>query len=318
MRILYIITITTLLLTTAIGCSRELTSGDEEPWQPFDFDRIPLVSELPDETQPPVDLSVTETEPVEPDGPVEVLPDEEPEPVEDPELASLLDRGREAMRAKEWDSAIEYFVRALEHDAVNTSALYNLGYAYRQLENWDQAITYAARAVDSDPDRMFVHQNLGNAYLGQGNINGAIVEFEIEFINHPDEPLLAGLSEKLAWLYLNRNLHQEAFDAAIRAVNLEPEVASHYEVLANVYANNEALDQAIEAFRRAVELDPENWRYIVNLADTLWESGQIEEARTRYGEALAIQPELIELIDAERFPREGETESPADPSDPPL
>jgi tetratricopeptide (TPR) repeat protein len=317
MRIFWTLVITTLLATLVMGCTRELRSKDEEPWQPFEFDRIPTVGEN-NGTAPATEGSTAQPEPGETLPPPDMLTDEGTEAAEDPEVAGLIQQGRDALNASQWETAIEHFRHALELDEGNTVALYNMGYAYRQLENWDMAIEYAARAVDSDPDRIFMHQNLGLAYLGKGDVDKAIDEFETELINHPEEPRLAGLSEQLAQIYLSKDLLQEAFDAAIRAVNLEPEVASHYVTLAHVHIKNGALDQAIEAFRKATELAPDNVQYLVYLADTLWEAGRKDEARTLYGRALEMEPGLADIIDAERFPT-AETESEtSNSSDSPL
>ena len=194
MRANLIIPITLLILIMLSGCTRELRSKDETPWQPFEFDRIPVG----EQSSAPAD-EISEQDTI--DEPPELLADDEAEIIENPEISGLLDEGRSALNASEWTTAIEHFTRVLELDSVNTPALYNLGYAYRQMGNWDRAIEFARRAVESDPKRLLVHQNLGFAYLGKGEKDKAIDEFEAELINHPDEKRLAGLSEHLAQLY---------------------------------------------------------------------------------------------------------------------
>jgi len=302
-----------MLLMILPACSRELRSGDERPMQPFPFDRIPALTEggTLSPVQPEGQLSTGETEPV---GESAAAPSEVEEAPEDPAIAGLLNGGRDALRSGQYDLAVEYFSAVLERDANNTAALYNLGYAYRRLGNPDKAVEYALRAVDSDPTRLYVHQNLGYAYEDQGNIDAAIAEFEQELLNHPDEPGLASVAERLAQFYIERGLQQEAFDAAIRAVNLEPNVASHHATLAAVQMANHAYDQAIEALEKAVSLEPDTADYHKSLGDALWEAGRRADAREQYEKAIELDPELSNEIDQERLrssPAGGER-SPAD------
>jgi tetratricopeptide (TPR) repeat protein len=305
-----------MLLIILPACSRELTSGDERPMQPFPFDRIPALTEggAISPVQPEGQLSAGGTEPV---AQTPAASGEEEEAAEDPAIAGLLDGGRDALRSGQYDLAIEYFSAVLERDANNTAALYNLGYAYRQLGNPDKAVEYARRAVDSDPTRLYVHQGLGYAYEDQGNIDAAIAEFEQELLNHPDEPGLASVAERLAQIYLQRGLQQEAFDAAKRAVDLEPDVASHHATLAAAHMANHAYPQAVEALEKAVSLDPDTAKYHKSLGDALWEAGRHADAREQYEKAIELDPDLAAEIDQERL-RSSPADSQRSPSDSPM
>ncbi len=318
-RTVYIITILAIFTSMlALGCSRELRGENEEPWRPFSFDKIPVLDEPPQDAPPEVQGSVAETEPVESGDPEEMVVPEETEL--DPQVAALMDEGREALATGEYEMAVEKFTRVLENSPDNPRALYNLALAYRRIGNWDRAIEYASRAVEADPDLLFVHQNLGYAYEGQGDIDSAIGEYEREILTHPDETRLAGLSAKLAEIYISRDLHQEAFDAAIRAMNLEPDQPSHLYTLARVHQKNGAFDQAIESMQQALELAPSNVSYMVYLADILWDAERPDEAREMYGQAIELEPGLVDEIDPERLPQveASEPESPGAPSDEPL
>ncbi len=297
----YITTILAILSILIIsGCTRELTSGDERPQQPFNFDRIPALTGQPGDTSP-VQLSNGETEPIDGTGETAVA-DTGDGPVDDPAIEALLNGGRNALIQGDLDLAIEYFESVIEQDENNIKALFNLGLTYRKKGDADKAVEFSLRAVEVDPDRLYVHQNLAFAYEAQGNEDGMIAELENELNRHPDEPSLSGIAVRLAAIYLERDLHQEAFDAAIRAVQLEPDAAFHHAMLADVHMHNAAYPQAIESYEKAVSLDPDFALHRKYLADALWAAGREDDARLEYGKALEMDPELADTIDPDRLP----------------
>jgi tetratricopeptide (TPR) repeat protein len=297
-----------ILAMVLAGCSRELKQGGEEPWQPFPFDSIPQFA-----GQQQGQRSTGETEPVRQ---AEIPQAETPESAEgeNPVVAGLLDSGREALQAGNLDLAVDYFMQVLDKDENNTAALYNLGYIYRRAGDADRAVEYASRAVESAPNRLYVHQNLGLAYEEQGNIDAAITEYEQELINHPNEPSLAGIAEKLALIYLDRGLYQEAFDAANRAVNMNPDEPEYHATLAKVHMANGAYDRAVTVLEEAVVLEPDKGEYRKLLGDALWEAGRQDEAGNAYEAAITLDPDLADEIDPERLPAADEDSGIEDPA----
>ncbi len=307
MRSTIFLIITILTIPPGLACSRELTSGDATPQQPFPFDRIPALGS-PDA---PEQLSAGETESiVESEGPTEVV--EQPE--EDPMIEGLLQSGRDALRQDNLPLAIEYFIEVIERDENNVAALYNCGRAYRLMGDNQKAIEYSRRAVEADTGRLYVHQNLGYAYEAAGDIDNAITEFEQELINHPDEPHLAGIADKLAQYYLQRGLHQEAFDAARRAVTLDPDQPSYHANLAAVHMSNGAYEQAVDSLEEAVVLAPDSALYRKLLGDALWGAGREDDARQEYASALTLDPDMADEIDPDRLPGNINSAPSADPS----
>jgi len=289
MHVKILLPILVISLIASAGCSRELTSGESGADQPFELPRIPVG--VPDQNvsagQGDItgDLQISEN-----------LPEEET-----PELSELMDRGRMALLNNDYDLAIESFTNVIEIDPNHVRALYNLSLAYRRLENIDKAIEYGERAVEADPDTLYVHQNLANAYMDAGDIDSAIGEFEEELLRHPDEPQLAATAEKLAWVYIERGLHQEAFDAAMKAVSLDSVTASYRATLAEVHMMNNAWDAAIGAWNAAIEIDPSEPLLYLRLGDALWEAGRREESREAYAHAIELDSSIASNIDPSRL-----------------
>jgi tetratricopeptide (TPR) repeat protein len=294
----------------AYGCTREMRSGDDEAVRPWAFDSIPAVSGG-DGGQ----LSGGGSEGIQGDGVIQVAGDTRPD--EDTSIEALLDSGRAALVNGRTDTAIDYFAQVLDIDGNNTTALYNLGFIYRQLERFEEAIDYSQRAVDSDPERLYVHQNLGFAYYENGDIDQAIPEFEEELLNHREETSLTGIALKLSEIYLSQGLHDEAFNAAMHAVTLQPESANTHVALAKVHIRNGAYDQAIESVQTAITFDEESAALRIVLGDAYWIADRTDEARAAYLDAIELDPSVEDDIEPERL-TESESTTGSDPLNEPM
>ena len=301
-----------------VGCTRELKDTDSRLQQPFSFNRVPALSAAPGSNTEgqtgQVSSSKVEILQDSPDS--ELVTAESEKQPEDPKITSLLNTGRAAIVSGNLEDAIKAFEQVLEIDAKNTKALYNLGYIYRMKKDWFHAVDYARRAVNSNPDQFLVHQNLAYALEGQGDIDGAINEFEEELKRHPKEKRLAPTANRLANIYISKGLTQEAFDAAHRAVELEPDQAPNHATLGEVHFMNKAYTQATDSFRAALKLEPASLKYKIRLADSLWESGSKVEARKLYEEVIAKDPTLKNQIDPERL--KASSDEKTDSADSPL
>jgi tetratricopeptide (TPR) repeat protein len=59
--------------------------------------------------------------------------------------------GYEAYRSQDYDTAIEYFTRAVEYDKTNGEALYNLGNSYYKSEKLEDALSIYEQVVELFP-----------------------------------------------------------------------------------------------------------------------------------------------------------------------
>jgi tetratricopeptide (TPR) repeat protein len=304
---LYIITIAAILiiLTTA-GCTRELTRGGGQKIQPFSGGQASGM-----QGEPAIQGSGAGPDGLNGKSPLEQIPDETGGST-NPTVADLMKEGRVAMEQGKFDVAIEKFTKIIELEPSNSRALYNLGYSYRQAGDIDKAIEYSRKAADADPKQLGVHQNLGYAYEKKGEMDLASAEFEKELLNHPEEPKLASLSARLAKIYLDKGLMDEAFDAANRAVKLAPKDAANHAIMAQVHMKNKAYDSAVASLQQAAALAPTDAQYRKALGDALWEAGKKDDARKVYAEAIALDPSLKDKIDAERQPGGGTPEKKPD------
>lgn len=84
----------------------------------------------------------------------------------DPDYA----RGREAIKAQNWNEAVQRLSTAVERDPKNPDIHNYLGYAERQRGNLNSAFEHYERALSLDPKHRAAHEYVGEAYLMAGNL----------------------------------------------------------------------------------------------------------------------------------------------------
>lgn len=81
-----------------------------------------------------------------------------------------------------------------------------------------------------------------------------------------------------------------AFDAANRAIDLEPTNSSVYGLLGHVYMSSGEIDQALEASKKSIELAPGNSYLLATRGDILIESGLVDEGISVLRRAIRLCP----------------------------
>ncbi len=79
---------------------------------------------------------------------------------------------------KDFDIAIEYFLKSIEANPDFSRPLNNLGNTYLLQNRYDDAIPYLRKAIDAEPNWYLPYKNLGLAYFNQGNNGQAVIEWE--------------------------------------------------------------------------------------------------------------------------------------------
>ena len=86
---------------------------------------------------------------------------EEPASAVDPDFA----KGRAAVEAKDWPTAIRALSSAALRDTRNADIQNYLGYAYRHTGQMDQAFKHYERALELNSRHRGAHEYIGEAYL---------------------------------------------------------------------------------------------------------------------------------------------------------
>ena len=81
-----------------------------------------------------------------------------------------LERGKQAIKAQDWERAASHLERAARSDPRNADVFNLLAYSYRHLGRIDDAFAYYGRALALDPRHLGAHEYIGEAYLIVGDL----------------------------------------------------------------------------------------------------------------------------------------------------
>lgn len=79
------------------------------------------------------------------------------------------DLGADAVKAKDWQTAVYHLAIAAKAEPANADAQNLLGYAYRNQKNYELAFRHYNEALRLDPKHRGAHEYIGEAYLLVGN-----------------------------------------------------------------------------------------------------------------------------------------------------
>ena len=76
-----------------------------------------------------------------------------------------LERGKQAIEARDWERAVNFLERAADSDPLNADVFNLLAYGYRHVDRLDDAFANYGRALKLDPRHLGAHEYIGEAYL---------------------------------------------------------------------------------------------------------------------------------------------------------
>jgi tetratricopeptide (TPR) repeat protein len=94
----------------------------------------------------------------------------DPPPFQGKEVDSDYTDGEKAVKAKNWNAAVEALSRAATRDDKNADIYNYLGYAERNRGNLSVAFKHYERALTLNPKHRGAHEYVGEAYLLAGNV----------------------------------------------------------------------------------------------------------------------------------------------------
>src|SRR6266480_1150322 len=163
------------------------------------------------------------------------------------------ERGNEALRNGDYETAEKQFRELLAKDAHDNSARLGLSFALLKQRLLQDAYDHAARVILADPLSSRGHALLGSAILASGDFRNSVEEFRTALSINSDEAMaVAGLA------------------------------------MVDFYENR--LDLAIKGLRRAVSLDSAEPDFIFNLGQAAARNERYREAADSYERFLTIAP----------------------------
>ncbi len=188
---------------------------------------------------------------------------------------SLLNYGSLQWKIGQKDGAQETFLKVLELDARNRTALSSLGYLARDKGDAKLAETYFTRAVNAHPKDFTPYLALGDLYTAERNFHAAETNYENAFQHMPTNPLIVAGGANAALESHNFDLTKRWLDRATGKMNDSPQVSrerERYLTLKGEYAEAAKLGYAV------LEKLPHDREGVVYLAYDLFYLGRYEDA----------------------------------------
>lgn len=134
---------------------------------------------------------------------------------------------------------------------------------------------YARKAVALDPKLPLAHELLGEVALAGNHLDEAIAEFKQEQVQNPLE---AGLYDRIGDAYVRSGKYQEASQWLQRAVLLEPTSTGPYILLGKVLLKQGSASSALMYLEHANVMDPNNYMTHGLLSQAYRSVGRAEDA----------------------------------------
>ncbi len=184
---------------------------------------------------------------------------------------------------------MEKFLATHPHDPYVCS---KLGALYLQSGSVKTGIKFLKQGLKSnlaDPPVLFeLYYSLGNAYNRQQDYERAKKQYQ-KAIEQPILPILKiGAYNNLGSLLLNLGNLQEARQALLQTIKLDPNFALGYYNLGMVLKTMGQTDKAIAAYQKAIELNPNYAPAYQNLGVVFYKTGYMKESIETFQRAIAL------------------------------
>ncbi len=204
--------------------------------------------------------------------------------------AGFLRRGGEALRANDIAAAIELLSRAVELDASDLHAQFQLGVVLQAAGRHAEALgrLRQAQASPGDDPGPFLHAAVSHLALGD---NQAVLHAASEACWRGPKLPAAHYAYGQAWAALGEA--QRAEQAFAAAIELNPRWADAWVNYGLARYRQDAVDDAKTAMQRALVADPAHSAALSNLGAFMRITGEAHEAEQLLQETLARTPNAV-------------------------
>lgn len=187
-----------------------------------------------------------------------------------------------------YESAIQFFVDwEAEEQAVMVATLFKEAVSLQKSRDYDQAIQKYQQVLTWQVNHAEAWQNLGIAYYLQEQYQEA---FDALIKSIQLEPHRCIPHYHLGLLSEKINDFPQAIQAYRQAISLNSKYLDAYNNLGNVFSTHGELEKAEEVYRQALERVPNSFGTYINLGNILVAQNKIDEGIKVYQQALELNP----------------------------
>ena len=209
---------------------------------------------------------------------------------------SDFDAAREAFARGNYDSAIDYYTRAIQSGELSTEhqaiTFYNRGRAYADKGDYERAIDDYKQAIRFEPDYAKAFNSRGIAFWQKGEYDRAIADYDRAIRLKPD---FAAAFYNRGNAYSDKGQYDPAIADFTQAIRLKPDNADAFNNRGEAYRKKGEYDRAIADYDRAIGLgsllDHDLAFVLTNRGLAYRKKGEYDRAITDYDRAIELDPD---------------------------
>jgi len=206
---------------------------------------------------------------------------------ESAEMRRLL--GQSELDRRNYEKAIEEFLRALELDAHEVAARYGLGVAYRRSGDLPHASVAFAEVAEIDPAWPGLALERGLVFEARGESDAAVQAYQLALEDRPEDP---DLLLRLGAAYVSDGRVDDAEETLHRVQAARPNSAEVEHFMGRVSLARGNLPVAMNHFTRSIALDPSRGEFHLYVAWAALEMDNLPRALSEVNEAIDLDPSL--------------------------
>jgi len=228
--------------------------------------------------------------------------------------------GIELLQMNMVEESLQFFLKILDLDIEDESALYNATYCFELLSRPEDAINFLTKYIDRSPYNQIAWHQLGLQYVAVKDYKRALNAFDYAII--VDDTFLGAYYEKAkcyeeqdefekaieiykyvqtladptAWAFfrLGQNFESllntdQALTNYFNAIHEDPMYASAWHAIARVYISAGELEKALEYAEKAVDIEFDNVSFNILLANLLMKLSRFEDADNIYDNLISLE-----------------------------
>jgi len=199
------------------------------------------------------------------------------------DVYSLL--GMEYLFVDEIAQAKDAFIKCLEHDAEDQTALYNVVYCYDFLDNNQEAIEFLEEFIDHNPYSEVAWHQLGRQYYTLKNYRKAIESFDFACII--DDNFVGAYIEK-GKSYEKIKMFSQAISCYKEALKFDDPSSYVYRRIGFCFEALKDYDKAVKYYLKSVHEDPLMDKSWIAIADLYLKKNDFKKALQFVNKALGI------------------------------
>lgn len=196
-------------------------------------------------------------------------------------------------QAEQFKEAEKYCLDICTVAPKQSDALHLLAVIHAQTGRYQSANDYFVKAIASDPRRADFYSNYGNALWEQGYINEAIMYCQRSLALDANR---AGTHNILGNVFLSQNRLEAAVASFRKALELHPSYLHALNNLGNALQKMNKAEDAVSYYRQAIDLQENYPEAHNNLGLALKSLDRVDEARNHFLRAIELRPNFHKAV----------------------